>query len=298
VADRAIADLATVSPAAGDRFVIGDASDADKTKAVLYQNIGGGLTGVPVSTALTGQGVPTLAVTQAAHGFALGDLVYYNGSAYAKAKADAAATAEVYGMVTAVTTNTFVLVPEGYVTGLTGLTAGAVYYLSDAVAGTMTATAPTTAGSINKLVFQADSTTSGWAIRSRGIVVALTTVGAAGKGPRSDGTNLVNTYPAGDLTTATDGATVTFALAASQRQIVTLGGNRTLALSGDADGMSFTVVLKQDGTGGRTVTWWSGIKWAGGATPTLTATAGKYDVFAFVRIAAGEYLGFQPSLNH
>jgi hypothetical protein len=104
--------------------------------------------------------------------------------------------------------------------------------------------------------------------------------------------------PAGDLTTATDGATVTFNLATSRRQIVTLGGSRTLALSNDADGMAFTVILKQDGTGSRTVTWWSGIKWPGGTVPTLTTTAGKYDVFAFVRIASGEYLGFAGSLNH
>lgn len=104
--------------------------------------------------------------------------------------------------------------------------------------------------------------------------------------------------PAGDLTTATDGATVTFDLATSRRQIVTLGGNRTLALSGDADDMAFTIILKQDGTGSRTVTWFSGIKWPGGTTPTLTTTAGKYDVFAFVRIASGEYLGFAGSLNH
>ena len=90
---------------------------------------------------------------------------------------------------------------------------------------------------------------------------------------------------------ATDGATVTFDLNSGLRQVVTLGGNRTLALSNDADGMGFTIILKQDGTGSRTVTWWSGIKWAGGSAPTLTTTAGKYDVVTFLRMASGEYLG-------
>lgn len=33
-------------------------------------------------------------------------------------------------------------------------------------------------------------------------------------------------------------------------------------------------------------------KWAGGSAPTLTTTAGKYDIVAFTRIASGEYLGF------
>ena len=101
----------------------------------------------------------------------------------------------------------------------------------------------------------------------------------------------------GTLTTATDGATVTFDLSVSNRQTVTLGGNRILALSGDADGVSFVIILKQDGGGSRTVTWWSGIKWPGGTVPTLTTTGGKQDVFTFTRLASGEYLGW-ASLNH
>lgn len=127
--------------------------------------------------------------------------------------------------------------------------------------------------------------------------LAKLALGAAGKVPTSVGGTVAYADPAGDLTTATDGATVTFNLATSRRQIVTLGGNRTLALSNDADGMSFTLILKQDGTGSRTVTWFSGIKWCAGTTPTLTTTAGKYDVFAFLRIASGEYLGFTPAQN-
>ena len=37
---------------------------------------------------------------------------------------------------------------------------------------------------------------------------------------------------------------------------------------------------------------------AGGTTPTLTTAANKCDVFAFLRLASGEYIGFSPSLNH
>lgn len=94
-----------------------------------------------------------------------------------------------------------------------------------------------------------------------------------------------------------DGATVTFDLDVSNRQRVTLGGNRTLALSNDQDGDSFVILLQQDGTGSRTVTWWAGIKWQGGTVPTLTTTASKIDVFSFVRLASGEYLGV-ASLNY
>lgn len=82
-------------------------------------------------------------------------------------------------------------------------------------------------------------------------------------------------------TTNTDGTTVTFDLDKSNSHIVTLGGNRTLAISNPKVNSYFVVHLKQDGTGSRTVTWWSNIDWAGGAAPQLTTTASKMDSFGF-----------------
>lgn len=101
----------------------------------------------------------------------------------------------------------------------------------------------------------------------------------------------------GQTLVAADGATVTFDCAKSDKHKVTLGGNRTLALSNDADSQAFTVILLQDGTGSRTVTWWSGILWAGGSAPTLTTTAGKRDVLTFIRESSGVYLGFVAGQN-
>lgn len=101
----------------------------------------------------------------------------------------------------------------------------------------------------------------------------------------------------GSVLTAADGATVSFDCSLSDKFTVTLGGNRTLAVSNDQDGQAFTVVLKQDVTGSRTVTWWSGIKWPGGTVPTLTTTGGKADVFTFIRNGAGDYYGFTAGLN-
>lgn len=101
----------------------------------------------------------------------------------------------------------------------------------------------------------------------------------------------------GAVPVATDGATVTFDIGRSNLWIVTFGGNRTLALTGDQDGDQFTLLLKQDGTGSRVPTWFSGILWQNGTTPTLTTTAGKYDVFPFLRVSTGVYLGFTPALN-
>ena len=90
--------------------------------------------------------------------------------------------------------------------------------------------------------------------------------------------------PRTGITTATDGATVTFDLRVSPTQMVTLAGNRTLALTSGSYyvGQTFDIKLTQDATGSRTVTWWSAIKWTGGTIPTLTTTAGKSDWFRFI----------------
>lgn len=101
----------------------------------------------------------------------------------------------------------------------------------------------------------------------------------------------------GALHTDTDGATITFDLSVANEHTVTLGGNRTLATSNDQNGQAFLIVLVQDGTGSRTVTWWSGILWPGGTVPTLTTTANKADVFSFIRTASGAYYGFVVGQN-
>ena len=95
----------------------------------------------------------------------------------------------------------------------------------------------------------------------------------------------------------TDGTTITFDLDSANTHSVTLGGNRTLALSNSDAGQKFIIRLTQDGTGSRTVTWFSTIKWAGGVTPTLTTTANKTDVFGFICTSAGNYDGFVVGYN-
>lgn len=92
-----------------------------------------------------------------------------------------------------------------------------------------------------------------------------------------------------------DGATITFDLGDTTKsniRSVTLGGNRVLAVSNVSVGQVFIVRLTQDGTGSRTVTWFSTIKWPGGVAPTLSTTAGKTDVFGFICTSAGNYDGF------
>jgi hypothetical protein len=102
----------------------------------------------------------------------------------------------------------------------------------------------------------------------------------------------------GIITADADAVTITFDLALADKHQVTLGGNRTLALTNDSDGQAFLIVLKQDATGSRTVTWWSGILWPGGTVPTLTTAANKRDVFSFLRLSTGVYLGWLVGSNH
>jgi len=117
----------------------------------------------------------TKVVSQVSHGFSAGDFVYINGTDFAKAQADTAAKAEVVGYVATVnSSSTFTLQFSGrFNTGLTGLTAGAVYFLSASTAGAATTTEPSTAGQISKPLFIAETATSGYlCFESRGRIIS------------------------------------------------------------------------------------------------------------------------------
>ena len=122
-------------------------------------------------------------ITQTTHGLSVGDWVRLNGSGdYILAQADTEANAEVVGMVAAVANvNTFTLQDHGYVdVGLAGLTAGVVYYLSDSVAGDITATEPASLGEVSKPVLIAESATTGWITTLRGFVISASGGGGGG----------------------------------------------------------------------------------------------------------------------
>lgn len=143
-----------------DQFVVARSGANYK---IAGSNIGGG-------SALT------RSISQTGHGLAVGDVVKLTGAdTYAKAKADTEANAEVVGIVSAVAdANTFTLAMGGDITGLSGLTAGSVYYLSDATAGALTATEPSTIGSVSKPVLVARSTTAGVFFNMRGALISST----------------------------------------------------------------------------------------------------------------------------
>lgn len=94
------------------------------------------------------------------------------------------------------------------------------------------------------------------------------------------------------VVTDTDGATITFDKNAWDFHRVILWGNRTLAVSNMAAGDKIVLDLVQDGTGNRTVTWFTTIKWTGWTVPTLTTTINKIDTFGFICTSAGNYQGY------
>ena len=84
--------------------------------------------------------------------------------------------------------------------------------------------------------------------------------------------------------TLTDGATITWNVINSPVAKVTLAGNRTLsAPSGTTpiSGQFVSLLIIQDGTGSRTITWNAAYEFALDTAPTLTATANLGDLFTF-----------------
>ena len=77
---------------------------------------------------------------------------------------------------------------------------------------------------------------------------------------------------------------------------VTLTGAATLTFDNPVatgDSSSFTLIVKQDGTGSRTITWPGSVAWAAATAPTLTTTADKFDVLAFTTVDGGNrWFGF------
>ncbi len=61
---------------------------------------------------------------------------------------------------------------------------------------------------------------------------------------------------------------------------------------------SFTLILKQDATGGRTFAWPASVKWADGTAPTLTTTANAIDILTFLTTDGGTtWYGFLGGAN-
>lgn len=107
-----------------------------------------------------------------------------------------------------------------------------------------------------------------------------------GTWPAAGGVTAVNTANSGSAITL--GAPATYAI----NDITLNAATPAITLPTALAGQSFTLVLRQDATGGRVPSWVGTVKWPGGASPTLTPAASAVDVVTFVCVVAGTWLGF------
>lgn len=83
------------------------------------------------------------------------------------------------------------------------------------------------------------------------------------------------------ISTVSYSGSIVLDLDTSNHFYVTLAGTPTFSINNGNDGQCFILHLNQ-GAGGFTVTWWLGLRWAGGTTPTLSTGANKIDTFGFI----------------
>ena len=97
--------------------------------------------------------------------------------------------------------------------------------------------------------------------------------------------------------TLTDASTIAWNVLTSPVAKVTLGANRTLgAATGAQAGQFVSLLIIQDGTGSRTVTFNAAYEFKDDTAPTLTTTAAKGDLFVF-RYNGSKFLEVGRNLN-
>lgn len=119
-------------------------------------------------------------VHQVAHGFSVGELIMWDGSAYVYAQADSLANCEQTVMVSNLNgADDFWFTEAGVVAQATSADTpyinGALYYLSTTVAGRLQSTKPTNTGEVVLPCFKATSTTGGIYLGGSGVLIEAPT---------------------------------------------------------------------------------------------------------------------------
>jgi len=97
------------------------------------------------------------------------------------------------------------------------------------------------------------------------------------------------------VTVAATGATETVDVSVARTYDLTLDTNCTLTLTGavNAEAWFLTLLLRQDATGSRLVTWPGSVVWPNAVTPTLATAASSVDVFELFTVDGGTvWFGF------
>lgn len=95
----------------------------------------------------------------------------------------------------------------------------------------------------------------------------------------------------------TDASTLTMNLAQTNNFSVTLGGNRILAnVTNSTPGQSGFLVVRQDGTGSRTLSFGTGWRFPGNTAPTLSTAANSVDMIVYTATTTSNVIS-QAILN-
>ena len=94
----------------------------------------------------------------------------------------------------------------------------------------------------------------------------------------------INNYTEGVVAIGTVTSSNTLALTNGTVQTATLTASTacTFTMPTATAGKSFILLLKQAASTGNGTATFTGVKWSSAGTPTVTATAGKMDIFSFV----------------
>jgi len=246
-----------------------------------YSGISGytGISGYSGVSGYSGLSVPNLQTVTYANAFSAGQVIYKTSGGYGLAQANAAATADAIGIVQSSTGTTFTYVINGYISGLTGLTDSYHYYLSDSVAGQLTNTPPTAAGSIIKPMLIAIGSTAGIVVEYAGSQIG-TNAGTSGYYAKWTSANTL-----GNGITQDDGTNVT------------VSGN--LSASGNISGNNLNINTASYGfspsntASANTTALQNAVNAATAVNGTVIIPAGKYNINAAITIgtSASPYNG-------
>lgn len=116
-------------------------------------------------------------VNETGHGFAVGDVLRFNGTIFVKAQANSLVNCQGVVIVSLVSSvDSFYVTQIGWVNDLTAtFVAGTQYYVDPAVAGALTSVQPTSTGQIYLPCFVADDDHSGYFYTSSGIAISSPT---------------------------------------------------------------------------------------------------------------------------
>jgi len=176
---------------------------------------------------------------------------------------------------------------------LGSLTTGQIVAGNAGVATATTLGGDATIGATGTLTIANDAITTAKILNSNVTSAKVDTTSVAVLGTAQQYTRTHNF----SATTLTDAASIAWDASQNQVASVTLTASRTLANPTNmVNGAVYILIVKQNSTGGWTLSYGANYKWPSAATPTITSTASSASILTF--ISDGTYMYGVSSLNY